>query len=233
MTRPDDRNVPMTIWRGPVESGQRTGTAAQRLHIKPWRDPRLLIGVLLILGATVLGARLAAAGDDTVEYWALASSVKPGDEVTRDALVPTRVHLTSSAAANYLRTDQTFDQPLGDLQWANAGSRGALVERAALVPKATTQRSQLPLNVSTGAAPVDLARGDLVDVWVGPGPGDDAGGKAVRVLQSVRVVQTGDKAAAIGGSLAQTILVDVDNTQLQGSVVGTVAAGHVTLIRVS
>jgi hypothetical protein len=89
------------------------------------------------------------------------------------------------------------------------------------------------LNVATGAAPGDLSRGDLVDVWVGPGPGDDAGGKAVRVLQSVRVVQTGDKAAAIGGSLAQTILVDVDNAQLQGSVVGTVASGHVTLIRVS
>ena len=223
----------MTIWRGPMESGQMTGAAAQRLHIKPWRDPRLLIGVLLILGATILGARLAAAGDDTAEYWALASSVKPGDQVTRDALVPTRVHLTSSAAANYLRTDQTFDQPLEDLQWANAGSQGALVERAALVPKVTKQRSQLPLNVSTGAAPVDLSRGDLVDVWVGPGPGDDAGGKAVRVLQSVRVVQAGDKAAAIGGSLAQTILVDVDNAQLQGSVVGTVASGHVTLVRVS
>jgi hypothetical protein len=209
-----------------------TGVAAQRLRIKPWRDPRLLIGVLLVLGATILGARLAAAGDDTVEYWALASSVKPGDQVTRDALVPTRVHLSSRAAANYLRTNETLDQPLKDLQWANAGSRGALVERAALVPKATKQRSQLPLNVATGAAPVDLSRGDLVDVWVGPGPGDDAD-KAVRVLQSVRVVQTGDKSAALGGSLTETILVDVDNAQLEGSVVGTVASGHVTLIRVS
>lgn len=210
-----------------------TGAAAQRLHIKPWRDPRLLIGVLLILGATILGARLAAAGDDTVEYWALASSVKPGDRVTRDALVPTRVHLSSSAAGNYLRTDEQFDLPLEDLRWANAGSTGALVERVALVPEATKQRSQLPLNVATGASPVDLSRGDLVDVWVGPGPGDDAGSKAVRVLQSVRVVQAGDKAAALGGSLAQTILVDVDNAQLEGSVVGTVASGHVTLIRVS
>lgn len=232
MTRQTDRNVPMTIWRGPVESGQTTGTAAQRLRIKPWRDPRLLIGVLLILGATILGARLASAGDDTAEYWALASTVRPGDQVTRDALVPTRVHLTSSTAGNYLRTDQKFDLPLEDLQWANAGSRGALVERAALVPKATKQHSQLPLNVATGASPVDLSRGDLVDVWVGPGPGDDAG-KAVRVLESVRVVQAGGKAAALGGSLAQTILVDVDNAQLEGSVVGTVAAGHVTLIRVS
>ena len=76
----------MTIWRGPVESGQRTGAAAQRLRIKPWRDPRLLIGVMLILGATILGARLAAAGDDTIECWALASSVQPVDPCSRDAL---------------------------------------------------------------------------------------------------------------------------------------------------
>jgi hypothetical protein len=46
-------------------------------------------------------------------------------------------------------------------------------------------------------------------------------------------VQAGDRSAALGGSLAQTILVDVDNAQLEGSVVGTVASGHVTLIRVS
>ncbi len=233
MAHANDRNVDMTIWRGPVESGQTTGAAAQRLHIKPWRDPRLLVGVLLILTATILGARLAAAGDDTVEYWSLAASVKPGDQVTRDALVPTRGHLASTAAANYLRTEETFDLPLEDLQWARAGSRGALVERTALVPTTAAQRSQLPLNVATGAAPIDLSRGDLVDVWVGPGPGDEAGTKATRVLQSVRVVHSGDKSAGLGGSLARTILVDVDDAQLEGSVIGTVASGHVTLIRVS
>ena len=53
------------------------------------------------------------------------------------------------------------------------------------------------------------------------------------MLESVRVIESGDDAAASNGSLAQTVLVDVDESQLQGSVVSTVAAGHVTIVRVS
>ena len=209
-----------------------TGAAAQRLHIRPWRDPRLLIGVLLVLGATILGARVAAAGDDTTAFWALSASVEPGDPVSRDDLEPIRVHLPSRAHDNYLRTDDEFLAPLEDLQWAHGGSSGSLVDRDALVPMAAAARSQLPLSVASGASPADLARGDLVDVWVGPGPGDGAGGKAVKVLESVRIVQAGDESASMSGSLAQTVLVDVDDAQLGGSVVGTVASGHVTLVRV-
>ena len=42
---------------------------------------------MLVLGATVLGARLAAAGDDRVEYWAVGPGATPGDTVSRDDLL--------------------------------------------------------------------------------------------------------------------------------------------------
>lgn len=220
----------MTNWRGPGESGR---TSAQRLRIRPWRDPRLLIGLLLVLGATVLGARLAAAGDDTVEYWTVSSAVAPGDPVTRDSLKPTRVRLSAATQDNYLRADEEFAAPLDRLVWAHGVPAGSLIGKDALEPLAGTNRSQLPLNVAEGAAPADLSRGDLVDVWVGPGPGDEPGGKAARVLEAVRVIESGGEAAARTGSLARTVLVDVEDSRLGGSVVSTVAAGHVTLVRVS
>lgn len=220
----------MTNWRGPGGSGR---TSAQRLRIRPWRDPRLLIGLLLVLGATILGARLAAASDDTVEYWSVRSAVAPGDPVSRDTLQATRVRLSSATKGNYLRTDERFAAPLDDLVWAHGVSAGSLVDRTSLVPRSSTTRSQLPLSVADGAAPADLDRGDLVDVWVGPGPGDEPAGKAKLVLESVRVIESGDDSAALNGSLAQTVLVDVDKSQLHGAVVSTVAAGHVTLVRVS
>jgi hypothetical protein len=206
---------------------------AQRLRIRPWRDPRLLIGLLLVLGATILGARLAAASDDTVEYWSVSSTVAPGDPVSRDALRATRVRLSAATQGNYIRVDEEFAAPLDELVWAHGVPAGSLVGKDSLVPRSTTTRSQLPLRVADGAAPADLGRGDLVDVWVGPGPGDEPADKAKLVLESVRVVESGDDAAALNGSLAQTVLVDVDKSQLQGSVVSTVAAGHVTLVRVS
>ncbi|QGG42173.1 hypothetical protein [Aeromicrobium yanjiei] len=192
-----------------------------------------MIGVLLVLGATVLGARLAAASDDTVEYWAVRQDVRPGDPVLDDDLEPTRVRLSGGAAGNYLRTDEKLAAPLDQLVWAHEMRSGSLVGKASLVARSTQSRSQLPLSVNDGAAPADLARGDLVDVWVGPGPGDEPGRKAVRVLESVRVLQTGGEAAAASGSLAQTVLVDVARERMQESVISTVAAGHVTLVRVS
>jgi hypothetical protein len=188
---------------------------------------------LLVLGSTILGARLVAASDDTVQYWALDRAVVPGDPVSADDMVAVRVHLSARAADNYIRADEEFAAPLDSLQWGEHGSAGSLVERSSLLPKATVGRSQLPLSVAAGASPADLERGDLVDVWVGPGPGDDSDDEAVRVLEAVRIVETGDETASVGGSLAQTILVDVADAKLGGSVIGTVSSGHVTLVRVS
>jgi hypothetical protein len=192
-----------------------------------------VLGVLLVLGATVLGARLAAASDDTVAYWSVKHDVRPGDPVVDGDLEPTRVRLSGGAADDYVRADERFAAPLDDLVWAHDMTSGSLVDKSALVARSTRARSQLPLSVTDGAAPADLARGDLVDVWVGPGPGDEPGAEAARVLESVRVLQTGGEAAAASGSLAQTVLVDVAREQMQQSVISTVAAGHVTLVRVS
>ncbi|MEO6604713.1 MAG: hypothetical protein ABIN55_03795, partial [Aeromicrobium sp.] len=193
----------------------------------------LLIGILLVLGSTILGARLVAAGDDTVQFWALDRAVAPGDPVTADDMVAVRVHLSSKVSDNYVRADEEFSAPLDSLEWGESGATGSLVERTALVPKEAAGRSQLPLSVASGASPADLARGDLVDVWVGPGPGDESDDKAVRVLEAVRIVETGDESASVSGSLAQTVLVDVADADLEGSVIGTVSSGHVTLVRVS
>ncbi len=188
--------------------------------------------MLLVLGATVLGARLAAAGDDRVEYWAVDSSARPGDTVTSGDLRPAKVRLPEAAAGNYIRTDETFEAPLEDLVWSHRLASGSLVSRDALVSRSSARHGELPLSVAQGAAPSDLTRGDVVDVWVGPGPGDDPATQTVRVLEGVRVLSAGGESVAAGGSLAQTVMVDVDSSVLGPDVIGTVATGHVTLVRI-
>src|SRR5687767_6086843 len=205
---------------------------ATRLEHHPWRDPRLILGVLLVLVSTVLGAAAIAAGTSSTGYWAVRSEVRAGDPVKRSDLVRAEAHLPDDAARHVIRTDEALPARLADLVWKRDVGDGALVTRSVLTTQESGSVTELPLTITAGAAPTDLRRGDRVDVWVGPGPGDDATQKAARVLRDVRVVSRGGS-AALRGAPSRTVVVDVSDADLSGSVVSTVAAGHVTMVRVS
>ena len=205
---------------------------AQRITVHPWRDPRLLLGIMLVLLSTVVGAKVFAARDDTVAYWSVRSAVAAGDEVKRDDLITTRVRLGSAVGDNYVRVDEEFPAGIDELSWARDVSSGALLDVSALVVDGEQSAGELPLNVASGSFPLDLRRGDTVDVWVGPGPGQPTEGKSVLVLKAARVLSTGGDSTAVGGSLARTILVGVDEVELADKTVSAISAGHVTLVRV-
>jgi hypothetical protein len=187
---------------------------------------------MLILVATVAGAKAYTARDNTVAYWALDSTVAAGDRVTPGDLVATRVRLSARTADRYLLVSDEFPAALHDLVWARAGAAGALVERSSMIPAADQTAMELPLNVATGSFPIDIGTGDRVDVWVGPAPGQPNEGDAMRVLHAVRVESTGDAGNTIGSSLSRTILVGVDDTDLTGDAMSSISAQHVTLVRV-
>lgn len=220
----------MKNWRGAGESGVR----AERLTLRPWTDPRLLIGVLLVLGATLVGARLVAMNDDTVEYWSLSQDVRAGDALTSEHLVPTRVQLDDATAGQYLRVEGELPAAMSDLAWDRDMAAGAMIDTTALVLRDRDTVRQLPVTVVEGAAPADLSRGDLVEVWAAPA--DDAGDEvrpSTRVLGPVRVLRTGADSGSLGGSLARTVLVEVPAATLTGEVVATVGSGRVTIVRMS
>src|SRR4051794_3673045 len=136
---------------------------AKRLQRPSWRDARLLVGVLLVLLGTVLGARLVAGADDRVPMYAAATAVRPGDRLTTDNLRRVDVQLGDQSgrylmAASAVPEDAYAprDVPEGELVPASAvGSRSAV----------TVQ----PVTVEVDAAAV---RGQppnaVVDVWVSP-----------------------------------------------------------------
>ncbi len=202
---------------------------ARRVPGRSWRDPRLLVGLLLVLGAALGGARLVASQDDTVAYWAVRDDVRGAAEASATQLEPVRVRLSGDSAERYLRADEP--PPLEGRVWARDVAAGALLEREALVPAGDEAGHELPLRVEDGAYPADLAAGDRVDVWAGPAPGQGEGGDAERVLLGARVVSPGATDPALGQT-ARTVVVAVAEEQLQAPVVASVAARHVTLVRV-
>ena len=136
---------------------------AKRLQRPSWRDPRLLIGVVLVLLGTAVGARVIASADDTMPMYAASSAIRPGDRLTSDNLRRVDVQL-GDQASRYLPArsavpDDSYalrDIPEGELVPASAvGSRGAVAVQAVTVEVDANSARGLPANA-------------VVDVWVSP-----------------------------------------------------------------
>jgi hypothetical protein len=159
---------------------------ALRVRMRRWSDPRLWVGVLVVVAAVLLGARFLANAADTVAVSALAHDVPAGTPLGADDLRTTRVHFEDdSTAARYYPA--SFALPTG----ARAGqdlSAGQLLARSAVSTDAE-ERVELPLAVDAAGFPAGLVAGDRVDVWaVRDRRARNAGGIAGRVARDVVVL---------------------------------------------
>ncbi|HYG93867.1 MAG TPA: hypothetical protein VD859_09795 [Nocardioides sp.] len=159
--------------------------AATRVARSGWRDLRLWIGVLLVTGSVVLGARLLAAVDDTVTVWAVAEDQGIGSPLTEDDLVAVRVRFDDEAdLGRYFGAEEAVPS---DAVLVRAVGAGELLPRAALGPGEEAGLLHVPLEVAPHLVPPAVAAGSVVDVYLtdaGRRSGPDDG----RALESVTVV---------------------------------------------
>ncbi len=143
---------------GAIATDLPTGPAPRRVRPPRWLDLRLLLGVLLVLGSVLLGARVIGAADVTVPVWAAAGDLSAGSLLTADDLVAVDVRLDKAAGA-YL---DTGSHPEGRTL-NRAVHAGELVPRSAVA--GTAPLVELALPVQAGYVPPSLARGQVVDVY--------------------------------------------------------------------
>jgi hypothetical protein len=155
----------------PTAPSELPGPTPRRVRPPRWLDLRLVLGVLLVLGSVLLGARVVSTADATVPVWAAAGDLAPGTELTADDLVAVDVRLDATADA-YL---STAARPEGHTL-ARAVRAGELVPRSALEEPA--RLVQLALPVQAGYVPPALDRGQLVDVYAVADPAAGATGVA-------------------------------------------------------
>lgn len=137
---------------------------ATRVARPGWRDPRLWIGVLLVAGSVVGGARLLAAADDTVAVWALTDDRGGGTPVVADDLEVQRVRFGDDGAlARYFPADE--DVPDGLVLTRPVGA-GELLARSAVAEADRDEVLQVPLAVDPQQVSPDVTTGSVVDVWV-------------------------------------------------------------------
>jgi hypothetical protein len=186
--------------------------AASRAGARRLRDPRLWVGVLLVAVSAMVGGRLLAAADDTVELWSAARDLPAGVEIGADDLVATSVRFTDAEAATaYVPAESA----LTGSRLAQPMDAGELIASSA-IEVAADPAHEFPLGVAAADLPADLAPGDRVDVWALPGERD--GGDVTKVMHDVRVVSvSAPSVAAAGGD--RDVLVALGNAEVEAALV--------------
>jgi hypothetical protein len=180
---------------------------AARLGRPGWLDPRLLLGVLLVLVSVVVGAKVVAEADDTYPVWAVSHDLGPRSSLVAGDLVVKRVRIEGDPS--------TYVSAVGlaPVGWvlSRAVAAGELLPRAALdEPGAvSTRRVAVPVEPVVAA---DLADGAVVDVYLVPrldGPRTTSPPPVQRVLTGITVakVERGGRGLAGSGARASVVLV--------------------------
>jgi hypothetical protein len=159
---------------------------ASRLALPRWLDPKLLLGLLLVIVAMLLGARVFASADDTVAVYQVKAAMFTGDALTTDSVAVTRVHFSQgSVAANYV----SATRPLPTGQVVNHDLRaGEMLTQGSVSPKAKSPTVELSVPISTGDTAL-VTKNSRVDVVVVPNSTTGAATKAAptKVLSNVLV----------------------------------------------
>lgn len=138
--------------------------AASRTTPPGWRDPRLWIGIALVTGSVVAGARILAGADDMTAVWSASSDLVAGQTLTADDLTATRVRFDDDAdQERYLAVD---DELPAALTLTRPLATGELVPAGALGEQSDDDTVAVSIAVAAEHVPTDLVRGSRVDVWV-------------------------------------------------------------------
>lgn len=164
------RNTSRTPARASTHSSSRSSTRlgdvppATRASTPGWRDPRLWIGVVLVTGSVVAGARILSGADDMTPVWSASGDLVAGQTLTAGDLRATRVRFDEDADRDrYLEVDDDLPATLTLTRPLTAGE---LVPAAALGEEPTDDTVAVSIAVSAEHVPTDLVRGSRVDVWV-------------------------------------------------------------------
>lgn len=129
------------------------------MRLRKWLDPRLLIGLGLVVVSVASVVFIVNASNRTVEAWAVSDDVVPGDVLQAEDVVLARVQLDRAHELYHLRDES----PIG-LVATRSMATGELVPRSAVTDAAVAARSRVVVQVD-GPLSDGVARGETVDVW--------------------------------------------------------------------
>lgn len=201
---------------------------ARRLTSPRWFDVRFLIGVVIVVIPIVIGAHVLAAADRYAAVYVARRALVPGEHLAADDLVVGRVRFDGQGA-RYVAAGRP---PVGYVVTRYVAA-GELLPLAALTgtPSALADERLVTMPVGNGHSPLDLQRGDVVDVYVTTK--NPAGDKPVRPRLVIGAVPV--ESVSTSGSLSSSgsisLVIEVPAISVS-EVVRAIEGGTLDVVRV-
>lgn len=183
--------------------------SAPRLKKPSWKDPRLLLGIMLVLASTAGVVALVGAADETTEVFAVDKPIPLGTLVTEEdfAVVPVRLGEVSEA---YLPAAEGIPE---NAVASSLLRKGELLSRTDLGKADELERKPVGLRIED-PLPADTGAGSRVDVWVSL-PDERNGFKEPKqILTGAEISELTVDESVLGASRAMRILVLVEDDDL-------------------
>jgi hypothetical protein len=201
---------------------------ARRLSSPRWFDLRFLVGIVTVVVPIVIGAHVLAAADRYASVYVAQRALVPGEHLVATDLVVGRVRFDGQGT-RYVAAGRP---PVGYVVTRYVAA-GELVPLGALTGSATALGAErlVTVPVGSGHAPLDLLRGDVVDLYVtAKNPAGDKPARP-RLVIGAAPVESVSTSGALSSSGAISLVIEVPAVSVE-DVVRAIEGGTLDAVRV-
>lgn len=186
-----------------------TSGPAPRLSKPSWKDPRLLIGILLVLASVAGVVALVGNADSTVPMYAAKDALVVGQKITAESFTVVQVQL-GDVDGKYLDPTDELDVNAVAVRMV---PKGELVSRTSIGRIDALDRKPAPISI-TEPLPKEVVVGAYVDAWVALP--DDRNGfvEPVLMLPGAEVASLSAASGTLGASKNMALMVLVTDAQM-------------------
>lgn len=186
-----------------------TGAGVARLKKPSWKDPKLLVGILLVLASVVGVISLVGAADQTAEAYTAREPIAVGEKLTADKLNRVKVRL-GDVEQHYLTPATGVAEGLVAAQRIG---KDQLVPRGSLGQPDSQGRKPVAVTVEE-ALPAQAVAGSRVDVWVALPDDRNGFSQPLLLLPGAEIAQVTPGSTALGSARSTVVMVLVEDGQM-------------------
>lgn len=180
-----------------------------RLKKPSWKDPRLLVGILLVLASVAGVISLVGAADQTTEAYAAREPIAVGEKLTTDKLHLVKVRL-GDVGEHYLTPETGLGEGLVAVQRIG---KDQLLPRESLGQADGLGRKPVAVTIEE-SLPAQAVPGSRVDVWVALPDTRNGFGQPALLLPGAEIAQLTPGSTALGSSRSTVVMVLVPDGQM-------------------